>query len=105
MSGISTHVLDTSTGMPARGIKVQLVLAGAVLGSGVTGQDGRIPALLPDGIALRPGRYRILFEIGDYFPSGFYPEVSIDFSALDGAAHYHIPLLISPFGYTTYRGS
>jgi 5-hydroxyisourate hydrolase len=104
MSGISTHVLDTSAGRPAAGIKVHLYLAEEPIGYGITDQDGRIRTLLTDG-ALKAGCYRILFDTGDYFPQGFYPEVSISFTVSDTAANYHIPLLISPFGYTTYRGS
>jgi 5-hydroxyisourate hydrolase len=105
MSGISTHVLDTVRGRPAAGIKVQLFLSDAAIGSGITDQNGRLGGLLPEGLALKPGRYRILFEIGDYFPQGFYPEISVSFAVRDDAAHYHVPLLISPFGYTTYRGT
>jgi 5-hydroxyisourate hydrolase len=105
MSGISTHVLDTARGKPAPGIKVHLTLAGAAIASAITGEDGRIPALLPDGSTLHPGHYRLVFETGSYFPHGFYPEVSITFEVRDAAAHYHVPLLISPFGFTTYRGS
>jgi 5-hydroxyisourate hydrolase len=105
MSGISTHVLDTASGRPAAGIKVRLWLAGAAIGSGITGPDGRVGQLLPEGATLTPGHYRICFEIGDYFPDGFYPEVSVTFAVRDSSGHYHVPLLISPFGYTTYRGS
>lgn len=105
MSGISTHVLDTANGRPAAGIKVRLFLSHEVLGSGATDQNGRIQTLLPDGATLAPGSYRILFEIADYFPQGFHPEISVSFAVRDTAAHYHVPLLISPFGYTTYRGS
>ena len=105
MSGISTHVLDTASGRPAAGIKVSLFRSHEVMGSGATDQHGRIQSLLPDGANLRPGSYRLLFEIGDYFPEGFYPEVSVSFAVRDAALHYHLPLLISPFGYTTYRGS
>lgn len=105
MSGISTHVLDTVNGRPAAGIKVRLFLSHEVMGSGATDQNGRVQTLLPNGATLRPGSYRLLFEIGDYFPQGFYPEISVSFAVRDTAAHYHLPLLISPFGYTTYRGS
>jgi 5-hydroxyisourate hydrolase len=105
MSGISTHVLDTAQGRPAAGIKVRLFRSDAAIGSGITDQDGRLGALLPEGAVLKPGSYRILFEIGEYFPQGFYPEVSISFAVRDDAVHYHVPLLISPFGYTTYRGT
>lgn len=105
MSGISTHVLDTAHGQPASGIRVHLFLSDAAIGSGITDQEGRLRSLLPDGTALKPGSYRLLFEIGDYFPQGFYPEVSVSFTVRDDAAHYHVPLLISPFGYMTYRGT
>jgi 5-hydroxyisourate hydrolase len=105
MSGISTHILDTSEGTPAAGIKVHLWFENVLTNSGVTDQDGRIRALLPEGAALRTGSYRIRFEIGDYFPQGFYPEVNITFAVRDSTVHYHVPLLLSPFGYTTYRGS
>lgn len=105
MSGISTHVLDTTNGRPAAGIEAQLYLADEPIGSGVTDRDGRIRNLLQEGALLKPGSYRMLFKIADYFPQGFYPEVSISFVVRDTAAQYHVPLLISPFGYTTYRGS
>jgi 5-hydroxyisourate hydrolase len=105
MSGISTHVLDTAKGQPAAGIRVRLSLRGADIGSGVTGEDGRIPALLSQDATLEQGCYQILFETGAYFPRGFFPEVIIAFEVGDETAHYHVPLLISPFGYTTYRGS
>jgi 5-hydroxyisourate hydrolase len=105
MSGISTHVLDVARGCPAAGIRVRLFFSDAAIGSGVTDQDGRLRNLLPEGATLKPGSYRILFEIGNYFPQRFYPEVSVSFAVRDDAAHYHIPLLISPFGYTTYRGT
>jgi 5-hydroxyisourate hydrolase len=105
MSGISTHVLDTATGCPAAGIKVSLFLSDQPIGYAITDQDGRIRSVLPERKSLEVGSYRLLFEIGDHFPQGFYPEVSISFLVRDEAAHYHVPLLISPFGYTTYRGS
>lgn len=105
MSGISTHVLDVANGRPAVGIKVRLGLADTTIGSGITGADGRIGELLPEGATLTTGVYRICFEISQYFPDGFYPEVSVTFAVRDGSRHYHVPLLISPFGYTTYRGS
>jgi 5-hydroxyisourate hydrolase len=98
VSGISTHVLDTSTGRPASGIPVRLFLANEQIGSGTTDQDGRIRNF---NVPVDRGVYRLLFEVG----GDFYPEVSILFLVNDTAAHYHIPLLISPFGYTTYRGS
>ena len=98
MSGISTHVLDTSTGRPASGITVLLFLDEEQVGSGTTDHDGRIKTF---GIPVNRGVYRLLFEIS----GAFYPDISISFVVSDPSAHYHIPLLVSPFGYTTYRGS
>jgi 5-hydroxyisourate hydrolase len=113
MSAITTHVLDTSKGRPARGVPVVLEIAegGAhrELGRGVTDADGRLRTLLPDGAALDRGTYRITFLTGAYFADhgveGFYPEVTIAFEVRDAAQHYHVPLLLSPYGYSTYRGS
>ena len=105
MSGISTHVLDTSQGRPAAGVNVKLFCSDQEIGSGMTDKDGRVPALLPEDMKLAAGSYRILFEIGGYFADGFHPEVAIAFTVRDDQEHYHVPLLISPFGYTTYRGS
>jgi 5-hydroxyisourate hydrolase len=77
------------------------------VGSGVTDDDGRLRDLLPDGV--REGTYRIRFDTAAYFASrgerGFYPEVSVVFDVTDAGAHHHVPLLLSPFGYSTYRGS
>ena len=115
MSRITTHVLDTALGRPAAGVKVRLERmsrsggAPDVLGQGATDDDGRLRDLAPPGPALVPGTYRLTFDTGDYFRGqeleGFYPQVSIDFEVGDGMAHYHVPLLLSPFGYSTYRGS
>jgi 5-hydroxyisourate hydrolase len=105
MSSISTHVLDTSSGKPAAGIRVHLFGDVGEISSGVTNADGRCPALVPQGSSLSPGTYHLSFDIVDYFPNGFYPEVTVSFQVHDASAHYHVPLLISPFGYTTYRGS
>lgn len=105
MSGISTHILDTSRGRPAANVRVRLFRDERELSSAVTNADGRCPALLAPGVPLEPGVYRLVFETGVYFADGFYPEVSISFAVRDGSANYHIPLLISPFGFTTYRGS
>lgn len=102
MSGISTHVLDTATGRPAAGIKVRLLLGHDTVGSGTTDGNGRIQSLLS---APNAGTYSMLFDTSSYFPDSFYPEVSVSFIVRDPSAHYHIPLLLSPFGYTTYRGS
>ena len=111
---ISTHVLDTALGAPAAGIRVQIARVDAtgnsvVFGEGITNADGRVPALAPIGAAVAAGRYRLRFEVSTYFsltkrPS-FYEEITIDFRVADTAQHYHVPLLLSPFGYSTYRGS
>jgi 5-hydroxyisourate hydrolase len=105
MSGISTHVLDLSTGRPAANVRVRLFQDAREMSSQSTDANGRCAALLPSSIALTPGSYRLVFEIGAYFQDGFYPEVSVSFLVRDASVRYHLPLLISPFGYTTYRGS
>lgn len=106
MAGITTHVLDTSTGRPAAGVAVTLAVFSGdwrTIGHGVTDADGRLRTLT-DGIALQRANYRLTFATGDY-NRGFFPEVSIVFRVDDPAQHYHVPLLLSPFGYSTYRGS
>lgn len=108
MSPITTHVLDTSIGRPAAEVAVALMDAeGKVVGRSHTDQDGRCRDLLQG--PLQSGRYRISFDIAAYFLArdihSFYPVVHIDFEVVDAAQHYHVPLLISPFGYSTYRGS
>jgi 5-hydroxyisourate hydrolase len=114
MSAITTHVLDTSRGQPARGVPVYLEVqeAGAnwrSLGVGVTDEDGRVKHLLPDEFDLQPGLYRLSFETAVYFEAqslrSFYPHVVVVFYVHDPGQHYHVPLLLSPFGYSTYRGS
>ena len=112
MSGISTHVLDTSEGQPARGVAVRLERQSAnqswaTAGEGITDANGRIVQLLPSGGALEAGVYRLTFRVADYFSGEdcFYPEVTVPFIVRDASAHYHVPLLLSPYGYTTYRGS
>jgi 5-hydroxyisourate hydrolase len=105
MSGLSTHILDTANGKPAAGVAVHLYLEGILLNTLATNADGRIPAMLPPGVALSAGIYRLVFEVTAYFPHSFFPEVIIVFEVRDAAAHYHVPLLLSPFGYSTYRGS
>jgi 5-hydroxyisourate hydrolase len=105
MSGISTHVLDTSTGRPAANVRVRLFHDERETSSQTTDANGRCASLLPSDVALTPGSYRLVFDIGAYFQDGFYPEVSVSFLVRDASAHYHLPLLITPFGYTTYRGS
>jgi 5-hydroxyisourate hydrolase len=105
MSGLSTHVLDTANGQPAAGIKVRLYQGDTLLNSEMTNSDGRIPTMLPLGFTLSADTYRLVFEVAGYFPHSFFPEVAILFLVNDAAAHYHVPLLLSPFGYSTYRGS
>jgi 5-hydroxyisourate hydrolase len=112
MSKITTHVLNTSEGSPASGMKINLYFMGKdiweLAGSSISDKDGRISDLLPDDKTTEPGVYRMVFDTGDYFKElgvyCFYPVVEIFFE-VSGKEHYHIPLLISPFGYTTYRGS
>ena len=113
MSPITTHVLDTSLGCPAEGIAVVLCKLEAhgktvELGRGVTNSDGRVTDLLPAGEA-QAGTYRIEFDTASYFAcSGretFYPKVEVLFEVVSTGSHYHVPLLLSPFGYSTYRGS
>ena len=110
MTRITTHVLDTSTGRPAEGMAVRLLRANAApapIASATTDSDGRIRNWLPEGVP--PGRYRLVFQTGAWFRAAgretLYPEVVIDFELQDGVPHYHLPLLLSPFGYTTYRGN
>jgi 5-hydroxyisourate hydrolase len=114
MSTISTHVLDTALGRPAAGVRVILEQVGdggivVSLGVGETDADGRLRDLLPAGQLLGPGDYRLRFDVGAYFAltgrETFYPSVMVEFSVTGPAAHYHVPLLVSPFGYSTYRGS
>ena len=102
MATLSTHVLDTSRGRPAAGIAVRLESAGGLLGEGVTDDDGRIGAL---GAGLEPGDYVVRFDTGGYLgPDAFYPSVAVAFR-VGTDEHYHVPLLLNPFGYSTYRGS
>lgn len=105
MSGISTHILDTARGRPASNVRVQLFFGEREISSATTNAEGRCSALFPEGVGLEAGVYRLIFETGGYFEDGFYSQVSVSFIVRDVAAHYHVPLLISPFGFTTYRGS
>jgi 5-hydroxyisourate hydrolase len=113
-SPITTHVLDTAAGIPASGVPVRLYAEEAserwmLLATGITNDDGRVADLLPTDHALKPGRYRIRFQTEDYFKlnkvTGFYPYADIVFQIVETNVHYHIPLLLSPYGYSTYRGS
>jgi 5-hydroxyisourate hydrolase len=113
MSGITTHVLDTSAGKPGVGIAVKLEVRRndrwVTLAERQTDGDGRARDLMADGSRLDAGTYRITFATGAYFAargvSAFFPEATVVFEVKDAAQHYHVPLLLSPFGYSTYRGS
>lgn len=113
MSPITTHVLDTNLGSPAQGLAIELQSVdasgtGTTLANGITNDDGRIVDLLKEG-SLKAGRYRMVFDTGGYFDklnsTTFYPLVQVDFEIASTDQHYHVPLLLSPYGYSTYRGS
>ena len=112
MSQITTHILDTTLGKPAQGVAISLHhqrgLEWAKLAEGLTNVDGRIPNLLQKDIVLPIGIYKMRFEVQPYFEAqkvnAFYPFVEIVFN-ISSAEHYHVPLLLNPFGYSTYRGS
>jgi 5-hydroxyisourate hydrolase len=116
VSAISTHVLDIAAGCPAAGMSVRLehlAPAGAKeIASATTDSGGRITSLGPE--LIEPGTYRLVFDTGGYLGEqsrrstddpAFFPEVIVTFAVADGREHYHVPLLMSPFGYSTYRGS
>lgn len=113
MNRISTHVLDTAQGKPARDISVRLERQQSdrwlTLGTSRTDADGRCGQLLPPNEPLRAGIYRLVFETGSYHATqkteGLYPVVEIAFQVREGESQFHIPLLLSPYGYSTYRGS
>jgi len=113
MSGITTHVLDIARGRPAAGVPVTLEARGEggwrLVGRGATDADGRLRDLAPSDFVLGEGEYRLTFDTGAYLSAsgvdGFYTEVVVSFVVRDAASHYHVPLLLSPYGYTTYRGS
>ena len=113
MSAITTHILDTSQGKPAANVKVRLEFLDhgewKRVGGGTTNEDGRVADLVNDDFPLTAGHYRIEFVVPDYFKAqgteSFYPYVKIVFSVKDTDSHYHVPLLLNPFGYSTYRGS
>lgn len=115
MSAITTHVLDTSSGRPAVGMSVLLERRSGpggewqAMGRGTTDADGRLRTLMPDSEPLAAGVYRLKFDTGRYFGAhdvqAFYPEVVVVFEVSPDDAYYHVPLLLGPFGYTTYRGS
>lgn len=109
--GISTHILDTTRGRPASGVLVTLQQRNGdrwdTLGEGTTDADGRVKALLTQCPEI--GTYRITFHVAPYFEllgaAAFYPEVTISFLVAANGQHFHVPLLLNPFGYSTYRGS
>ena len=114
MSGISTHVLDTARGTPADNVPVRLERQETpdnwrLLGEARTDGNGRCVQLLPEQEILQSGTYRLSFYTESYFGAqnivGLYPLVQITFAVKAGETHFHIPLLLSPYGYTTYRGS
>jgi 5-hydroxyisourate hydrolase len=111
---ISTHVLDIAQGQPAKDVPVRLERRDAsgawrLLAAALTDQDGRCAQLMPEKETLTPGLYRLGFETATYFAAGkldgLYPLVEITFQVREGERYFHIPLLLSPHGYTTYRGS
>lgn len=117
MAGLSTHVLDTANGRPAAGVKIEVSVledgqAPRLLTAAVTNADGRTDALLVAPADLKAGIYELVFHIGDYFSPGgkdggpaYLTTVPIRIGVADPAAHYHVALLVSPWSYTTYRGS
>ena len=114
MSNITTHILDTAKGKPAREVPVKLERLTPtglyeLVGQGHTDDDGRCRTLVPKDRSVTEGVYRITFDTAAYARNGggegFFPEVSITFDVRDAQQHYHVPLLLSPFGYSTYRGS
>lgn len=114
---LSTHVLDTATGAPAAGLKIELFRLSAdsreLICTAVTNADGRTDAPMLAGAQFREGVYELVFHAGAYFDAAgldlpspkFLSDVPIRFGISDGQAHYHVPLLLSPFGFSTYRGS
>ena len=111
MSTLSTHVLDTALGIPAAGMAVTLAGPEGTIARGLTNADGRCPGLVEGD--LRAGRYTLTFGVADYFRRAgvalavppFLDEVAVAFGIAAGGGHYHVPLLVSPFAYSTYRGS
>jgi 5-hydroxyisourate hydrolase len=107
MGTLSTHVLDTSVGRAAKGVPVVLERGGTRIGAGVTDADGRIGSIGPE--RLDTGDYTLRFDTGSYFADQgrdcFYPEVVVVFRIADADQHHHVPVLLNPFGYGTYRGT
>ena len=116
MGRLTTHVLDTAHGRPAAGLAIALARLSpvpATLVETITNADGRCDRPLLEGAALLPGTYELVFRVGDYFRAAgvvlpeppFLDVIPVRFGIADAAAHYHVPLLVSPYGYSTYRGS
>ena len=109
MGRLTTHVLDTAGGRPAAGVRYELYALGGRrrrVAAGQTNADGRADAPLLEGAALVAGRYEIVFRVGAYFGQApFLDDVPVRFAVADAGQHYHVPLLVSPWSYTTYRGS
>ena len=113
MTGLTTHVLDTTLGRPAAGVVLRLFRGGELLVATTTNADGRCDSALLDAESIQQGAYRLEFDVGAYYRGlgvslpdpAFLDTVAIEFGIADAAAHYHVPLLVSPFGYSTYRGS
>lgn len=112
-SAITSHVLDLSSGLPAAGVSAQLFLLNGknwqLLGDDQSDDDGRLQRLLPAGEKIKAGSYKLSFATMPYFANKgmqtFYPHIEVIFFVSEGRDHYHVPLLVSPFGYSTYRGS
>lgn len=112
MGKLSTHVLDTARGKPAVGVSIEVFLDGEPVKTVITNADGRTDEPLLDGAAFKPGAYMIVFDIAGYFESiqhadagAFLDTVPIAFTVSDATQNYHVPLLVSPWSYSTYRGS
>lgn len=117
MSGLTTHVLDVAAGVPARGVRIELYALDKatpqLLTTMLTNEDGRCPQPLLDAASMKPGRYLLSFHVADYFRARglelpeppFIDEVQIHFGIAATDQHYHVPLLVSPWSYSTYRGS
>jgi 5-hydroxyisourate hydrolase len=113
MGRLTTHVLDTSSGKPAAGLAIELWTGATLLKTVTTNQDGRVDGALLEGDAFKTGIYELRFHAGDYLRAlgvkldapSFLDVIPIRFGVANAAQHYHVPLLLSPFGYSTYRGS